>query len=139
MPASLEALYQQLEPWLALMTGVGIAMALASMFAIPWLIVRMPDTYFVTEQRLLPERSTLAWLVWLARNLFALILLLAGIIMLVLPGQGLLTILIALALSTFPGKYRLERAIIRRPSVYRAVNWIRARYHRNPVIHPDQP
>lgn len=139
MLSRIEALYQLIEPWLAVLTASGIAMAVASMVAIPWLILRMPEDYFVSDKRLLPERSTLAWLVWLIRNLFALLLLLAGILMLVLPGQGLLTILIAVALSTFPGKYRLERAIIRMSRVFHAVNWIRARYHRNPVIHPDQP
>ncbi|WP_290538524.1 S-methyl-5-thioribose-1-phosphate isomerase [Alcanivorax sp.] len=64
-------------------------------------------------------------------------LLVAGILMLVLPGQGLLTILIALMASTFPGKYRLERAIMRRPGVFRAANWIRRKYDRTPLKHPD--
>lgn len=138
MPAPLESLYQTLLPWLPSLTAAGIGMALASMIAIPWLIVRMPADYFVTDQRLMPERSLLAWLLWVARNLLAVILLAAGLLMLVLPGQGLLTILIAVAISTFPGKYRLERAIVRLPSVFRAVNWIRQRYERPPVLHPDR-
>ena len=48
-----------------------------------------------------------------------------------------ITILIALMASTFPGKYRLERAIMRRPGVFRAANWIRRKYHRTPLKHPD--
>lgn len=135
----IDSLYQQLLPWLPAITAGGLIMAIASMIAIPWLIVRMPEDYFVQEQRLLPQRSVIAWLLWTGRNLAALLLLAAGLIMLILPGQGLLTILIAVALSTFPGKYRLERALIRRPAVFRSVNWIRQRYQRRPVIHPDQP
>jgi hypothetical protein len=71
------------------------------------------------------------------RNALALVLLAAGILMLVLPGQGILTILIALMVSTFPGKYRMERAIMRRPRVLRAANWIRRRYHK-PELNPPR-
>ena len=56
---------------------------------------------------------------------------------LVLPGQGILTLLIALMVSTFPGKYRMERAIMRRPRVLRAANWIRRRYHK-PELNPPR-
>lgn len=111
-------------------------MALASMLAIPWLVVRMPKDYFNTASRPLHYRSPLAWLAWLLRNLLALVLLTAGILMLVLPGQGILTILIAIMISTFPGKYRLERALVRRPRILRAVNWIRRRHGRPDLNDP---
>lgn len=137
--AFLEALYQSLLPWLPALTVAGTVMAIASTVAIPWLLLRMPAEYFVTRNKPKPDRSLLGWLVWSARNSIAAILLIAGLLMLVLPGQGLLTILIALAVSTFPGKYRLERAIMRRQTVFRAANWIRQRYHRSPIIHPDDP
>jgi hypothetical protein len=45
--------------------------------------------------------------------------------MLVLPGQGLLTIIIGLVLMEFPGKYHAERWVINRPAVLAAINWIR--------------
>ena len=37
--------------------------------------------------------------------------------MLVLPGQGILTILMGLFLMNFPGKYRLERKVVTLPQV----------------------
>jgi hypothetical protein len=135
----LQGMYQLLQPWLPLITVSGIIMAVVSTLAIPWLLLRMPAEYFVTRKKPKPDRSVLGWLIWLARNGLALILLAAGFIMLFLPGQGMLTILIAIAISTFPGKYRLERAIIRQPGVFKAANWIRRRYHRTPIIHPDDP
>jgi Na+/proline symporter len=131
--------YQALLPWIPLITAIGIAMAVASTLAIPWLLVRIPADYFVSRKRPRPDRSLLGWLIWLLRNTVAVVLLLAGILMLILPGQGLLTILIGVGISTFPGKYRLERAIMRQPGVFRAANWIRRRYHRTPIIHPDDP
>lgn len=136
LPDWLDPYIAPLEPWLPWITGIGIVMALLSMLAIPWLLVRMPVDYFNTPSRPVDLRGPLAWLGWLLRNLFALLLLLAGIAMLILPGQGMLTIIIALMISTFPGKYRLERAIIRRRGVLRAVNWIRERYHRPPLEPP---
>jgi hypothetical protein len=62
------------------------------------------------------------------------ILVAAGLAMLMLPGQGILTILIGLGVMNFPGKYRLERWIISRPTVLKAVNWIRSKSHHPPLV-----
>ena len=137
LPAWLAPLAQQLEPWVPALTITGFVMALASCVAIPWLLLRMPADYFTESYLPHAHRGPLAWFFWVIRNVIAVVLLVAGILMLVLPGQGLLTILIALMASTFPGKYRLERAIMRRPGVFRAANWIRRKYHRTPLKHPD--
>ena len=131
--------YQTLLPWIPVITAIGMVMAVVSTLAIPWLLIRVPADYFVSRRRPRPDRSLLGWLIWLLRNSIAILLLVAGILMLVLPGQGLLTILIGVGLSTFPGKYRLERTIMRLSGVFRAANWIRERYHRTPIIHPDDP
>ena len=58
---------------------------------------------------------------------------LAGLAMLVLPGQGLLTILIGLMLLDFPGKRRLERRIVARPAILAMLNRMRARRGRDPL------
>ena len=59
--------------------------------------------------------------------------------MLVLPGQGLLTIFVALVLLDFPGKLRLERWLIRKPAVRRPIDWIRAKAGREPIRPPVHP
>lgn len=128
---------EPLAPWLM---GLGVLMALVSMIAIPWLIIDMPEDYFVAPaDRHHPHRGLMAWTVWTVRNTLALLLILAGIAMLVLPGQGLLTILIGIMSSNFPGKYRLERALIRQDAIFHAVNWIRERGHKPPILHPEEP
>ena len=53
-----------------------------------------------------------------------------------LPGQGLLTLLIGLMLTDFPGKYRLEKRLIAQPGVLKAVNWLRARAGHPPLEPP---
>lgn len=62
------------------------------------------------------------------------VLLLCGIAMLVLPGQGLLTILIGLSLIPFPGKKKIEQNILARKSVRFSLNWIRTKAKKEPFI-----
>jgi hypothetical protein len=53
--------------------------------------------------------------------------------MLVLPGQGVLTILAGITLLNYPGKRRLELWLVRRPAIHRAIDWIRRRAGRAPL------
>lgn len=129
----LQASYDFLAPALPWLTGAGVLMALLSMIAIPWLVVRIPDDYFSTPDRPEVQRGPLAWTIWALRNTLGAVLIAAGVIMLVLPGQGVLTILIGLACSSFPGKYRFERRLVRRPGILAALNWIRKRYGKPPL------
>jgi hypothetical protein len=57
----------------------------------------------------------------------------AGIAMLVLPGQGLLTILIGFLMLDFPGKYRVEKWLVSRRRLLGAINWLRRRAGRVPL------
>jgi hypothetical protein len=50
------------------------------------------------------------------------------------PGQGILTILLGLIFLDIPGKRPLEARIIRRPAVLSAINKLRARYDKPPLI-----
>lgn len=66
-------------------------------------------------------------------------MILAGIIMLVLPGQGTVTILIGLAISNFPGKYKIERKISSQPAVGATLNKIRKLTGSSPLVFPTEP
>jgi hypothetical protein len=69
-----------------------------------------------------------------AKNLLGYILIVAGILMLVLPGQGTWTIVVGIMLLNFPGKYKLERWIVSRGPVLRSINWVRRRAGRDPLV-----
>ena len=71
--------------------------------------------------------------VLLIKNLLGFVFILLGLAMLVLPGQGLLTLLIGVLLLNVPGKYRFERWLIQQPSVNKAVSWLRQRAGRRPL------
>ena len=135
--ALLESIYQSVLPWLPLLSISGLVMAVASIIALPWVLIHIPENYFVSAPKPKQDRSPVGWLIWLLRNTLAIVLLIVGIIMLALPGQGLLMILIALGVSSFNHKYSFERVIIRRKTVFKTVNWIRKRFNRRPIIHPD--
>ncbi|MDA0587691.1 MAG: hypothetical protein O2820_05240 [Planctomycetota bacterium] len=120
--------------WLA--GGSVVMLVLGALFA-PAVIARIPADYFVRETRV----ETRSWHILrivtrIGKNLLGVLLLVAGILMLILPGQGILTIFAALMLLEFPGKRRLELAIIRQRIVLKAVQWLRQRAGRDPLEMP---
>jgi hypothetical protein len=69
-----------------------------------------------------------------AKIIIGVFLLLCGILMLVLPGQGLITMLIGLSLIPFPGKDKFEQNLLARKSVRSTLNWIRVKAKKEPFI-----
>ncbi len=108
---------------------------------VPIFVTRIPTDYFDYRRRhrLLAKtrRPLLAWLLTSIKNLLGAILVLLGLIMLVTPGQGVITLLVGLMIMNYPGKYTLERWLIRRPHVLPAVNWLRKKYGHPPLASPN--
>jgi NosR/NirI family transcriptional regulator, nitrous oxide reductase regulator len=122
------------------LTAFSIALFVGSIIAVPWLVARIPPDYFMPKangQNEFRQQHPTASLWWrLLKNVLGVVLLLAGVAMLILPGQGLLTILLGVMLVNFPGKRSLELFIIRRPSISRGVAWIRRRSGRDALQIP---
>jgi hypothetical protein len=84
-----------------------------------------------------PRRPLLLrWAVALGKNLLGLVLVLLGAIMALpgVPGQGLLTMIIGMTILDFPGKRRLEVRFLHRPRILGALNRLRARFGRQPLV-----
>mgnify|MGYP003390019764 CR=1 FL=1 len=108
-----------------------------SIFIVAVVIVKLPSNYFSShyQQDFLPNASWVTrWGVTIIKNIVGLILVIAGIVMLIGPGQGVLTILIGLMMMDIPGKRPLEARIIKRPTVLAAANSLRERYGKPPLI-----
>ena len=75
-------------------------------------------------------------LIIVAKNILGLAMLISGLLLLILPGQGVLTMIIGLLLIDYPGKFKLEQKIISIPSVFRGLNWFRAKSKKSRLIHP---
>ena len=108
-----------------------------SLVVIPLLVVRIPTDYFIRDRgdplALRTRFSVLRLLGRILKNVLGFIFILMGIAMLVLPGQGLLTMLLGIMLMNFPGKHALERRLVQQRNVLRAINWVRARAKRPPL------
>ena len=126
--------YETLLWWLA---GASALIFIASLFIIPALIVRIRPDYFSHEQRppsrFANQHAVLRAVILVGKNLLGIVLMIAGLAMQVLPGQGLLTMLVGFMLIDFPGKYKFERWLISRPAISRPLNWLRRRAGRPPL------
>lgn len=128
--------HQTLIFWLA---GGSVGLLVLGVLLVPIVVARIPDDYFVREVRSETASKTVLRLATrILKNLLGAVLLIAGLLMLLLPGQGILTIFAALMLLEFPGKRRLELLIIRQPVVLKAVQWLRTRAHREPLVLPPE-
>lgn len=120
--------------------GLSVVAVIATMLGVPWVVARLPHDYFSQERRSpwrrSPDRPAMAFVFAVVKNALGALLLLMGVLMLVTPGQGVLTILIGLLLLNFPGKYRLQRWLVLRPGVLRALNWLRRRRGQPPFEAP---
>ena len=114
----------------------------ASLILVPMLVVRIPADYFAHRKRhhKRPEKypPVIREIVLVIKNALGLILFCAGILMLVLPGQGLFTMFIGMIMINFPGKYKLERWIVERGPILKSINWLRRRAGHEPLMtHKD--
>jgi archaellum biogenesis protein FlaJ (TadC family) len=119
---------------------ISIFMFLSTLLFIPMIVIRLPEDYFVQKKHSIWDGNgpLRFWhVIWvLARNLLGLMLIILGVMMLVLPGQGVLTILLGIIVMDFPGKFTLERRLVRRPGLFKALNWLRERAHHPPLRMP---
>ncbi len=108
-----------------------------SLIAIPWILVRLRADYFDVRVEARPflegRHPALRWVVLVLKNILGLVFLLAGIAMLVLPGQGVLTILVGISLMDFPKKRLLEAKLIGQPLMFSGINRLRARFGKPPL------
>ena len=113
------------------MGTLSLFMFLTSLILIPMLVVHIPSDYFLRKKRTLVNlqgRYSIIRLTGIVvKNIFGIVFVLAGLAMLILPGQGIITILIGIMMLNFPGKLAFERRIVQLPSVLRAINWMRAK------------
>jgi hypothetical protein len=107
-----------------------VVMFVGSIVAVPLFIVRVPDDYFVRPR---PPRSLLRRAL---TTIVGLTLVTIGIAMLVLPGQGILTILVGLGILELPFKDRVIARLLGNPKVASAVDKLRHRAGKGSLLIP---
>ena len=71
-----------------------------------------------------------------AKNVLGLVFVVLGVIMAVpgVPGPGVLTVLLGVMMLDFPGKRDLEARFLGQPRVYSAVNALRSKFGKPPLM-----
>ena len=127
--------------WNTVFVGVGLFLGslLLSFLAIAVVMVNIPANYFSSHynEDFMPDSPWLVrWGAVILKNLFGVVLIILGVLLSLpgVPGQGILTILLGLIMLDIPGKRPLEARIIKRPNVLSAINDLRKRFGKPPLI-----
>ncbi len=101
-----------------------------SLLIIPWIINRLDKDFFLhfhEHTKKEDEHPLMFILLRILRYATGSVLLIAGILMLFLPGQGILTMILGMSLLDFPGKQTLMDRLLGYHSLQKALNWVRHR------------
>jgi hypothetical protein len=125
--------------WMLWSLLVGMILFVIGNAAAIFIVLRLPTTYLLDRprRRLRANRHpALRCAIVFLKNLAGALLIAAGIVLVMpgVPGPGLVALAIGITLLDFPGKHRLERWFIGLPSVLRAINGLRKRFGRPPMI-----
>ena len=124
--------YRSLIIWFG---SISLFIFLISLLTIKWLVALIPEDYFINRKisKVRSNNPALWYIVLIVKNMIGYSLVLGGIMMLVLPGQGVFTIIIGLMLSNYPGKYAIEKKFIAIPSILKSINWLRNKSNKPPL------
>ena len=124
---------QSIVTWLG---GLSVLLFLGFLIAAPIYISRLPEDYLL-EHKPGEKQKQNAFHIHLfyviLKNILGVLLFVAGVSMLFLPGQGLITIIVGISLLSLPGKKRLIHKILAQRTVLRTVNRIRVKLHKPPL------
>ena len=118
--------HQYLLGWIGVISLLVFSLSLLSL---PWLVAMIPEDYFLSQKRkrtILKNEGFKTWIViFILKNSIGLLLVTGGVLMLFLPGQGVLTIIAGLVMTDYPGKFELERRIVSNKKILEKLNWLR--------------
>jgi Putative transmembrane protein (PGPGW) len=138
----MDDLFATVQQWIPVDVIIGLTVAsvigfIGSLIAIPLILVRLPADYFDmrTPRHWMKDHHPVLRLFGLfVKNVVGIVFLLAGIAMLFLPGQGLLTMLIGISLMDFPRKRELEAKLVGQPTLLGVINAMRHKFDKPPLI-----
>lgn len=126
------------ETFLHLLGAASLLLFIATLLMVGIIVIRMPSDYFAYDRKEIrrvhrSRHPVIRAIILVIKNISGVLFILAGLAMLVLPGQGVLTALIGITLLDFPGKRALERRIVRYPRVLSTINRLRSRAGKPPL------
>ena len=110
---------------------VSVTLFVAGLIAIPWLIRRLPSDYFVHPPK--PKSAARRVL----RNVLGVLLIAAGVAMLILPGPGVVAIVLGLTVVDLPIKQRALAALFKREKIQEGIQRLRSKAGKPPFAIPQ--
>lgn len=121
---------------LAWMSVVSLAGVVFGLLGVSRLVCWLPSNYFIGFENPKTAPKLFRPQIQIAKNLAGGILVCLGLVMLIVPGQGLLTLFLGLAIMNFPGKRKVIHFLIRLKTIQNSLNWIRRKKGCPPFIFP---
>jgi hypothetical protein len=122
--------------------ALGLGVPLASFLLGVAVVIGLPSDFFVRtpgRRSLGQSQRALGLALHVAKNLLGVLVFVVGFIMALplVPGPGVLFMLVGLGLVDFPGKRSMELRLLREPHVLASVNKMRARFGKPPILTED--
>ena len=122
--------------YLEILAALSLVTFLISLVCIPVLVALLPRDYFHPARPpwSLFSSPAVQVAVLFLRNVIGFLLFCAGVAMLFLPGQGIITIIIGIAVMRFPYKRVILLKATRPHSVRKSLDWIRRKMKKEPFL-----
>lgn len=133
---------RSIETYVLLGMALFVISSVGGLALVAFLFVRLPADYFCNSSSRdfwVGRHPVIRRTGLVVKNLLGVGLVALGVVLVLpgVPGPGILTILIGVMLLDFPGKRRLERRLIGRPTILGSVNSLRRRYGKAPFALPE--
>src|SRR5215204_3304900 len=126
--------------WRKVLIGAAIFLAsfLINLGIVSLILVKLPADHFSKNRKTKfwsGPRPALHAAKVIRKNIASVVLVALGVVLSlpVVPGQGLLTVLLGIMLLDFPGRERLEQKLLSRPSIVNSINKLRGRFGKKPL------
>ncbi len=123
-------IFYEYQDLLITLSTFSIVLFVVSVLLSPYLASKIPVQYFTPHYQVKPTKNiAIKWL----KNTFGTIVLVLGVIMLVAPGQGILTILLGLFMMEFKAKRQWELTLVEQKIIFKSLNWLRVKNNHPPL------
>ena len=131
--------FNYLQPFIGWLAVLSLFTFILSLVLIPWVVGKLKEDCFLKlyrNDKSITQPSLASVIMLIIRNALGLFLFFAGIAMLFLPGQGLLTILLGTLLLSFPGKHKLVNNLVCQPKIQHSLDWLRKKRGKSSFLWP---
>ncbi len=122
------------------LTTISLVALLMGVVAMRYAVIYMPADYLVRDGHddgwWFDQHPVVRWTLLILKNFVGMVFLFIGGVMLLVPGPGVMLLLLGLWLVNLPGKRRMERWLVSFPAVHKQIDKLRAKHGQSPLKFP---